>query len=216
MVECNTHLQHWKRKCRQKGQGKDVHLDFTCLEIKLWVGCWATAPPWCTLGSGWTSKVNSKCPPCLDCMLQFTFIGISTTATRDRNLFCYRNSQICTVSESGVTTPLNSRYPKTDSFSKDKQKLKKCLLQMQSRKWKERKKIMMLLSCIKVKPDISGNLSQPFSYYTDLPPLEQSSAYTHLKCSWDATAAPIISTHTVKTEMKLVRLFGFFKKRQTA
>lgn len=40
--------------------------------------------------------------------------------TRDRKLFCYRISQIYSISESGATTPLNTRYPKTDYFSEAK------------------------------------------------------------------------------------------------
>lgn len=138
MVEGNTHLQHWKRKCRQKGQ--DAHLDFMCLETKIRADCCATTPPRCTLRTRWTGKVNSKHLPCLDCKLQSMFIGVSTTDKRDRSLFCYRKSQICPISESGATTPLNSRYPKPDSFSEAKQSWRKWLLHMQSRKWKERKK----------------------------------------------------------------------------
>lgn len=61
---------HGRRKHRQNGQGKDAHLDFMCLEIKIWAGCCPTAPPWWTLGTKRNGKVNSKCLQCLDCMLQ--------------------------------------------------------------------------------------------------------------------------------------------------
>lgn len=69
---------------------------------------------------------------------------------------------------------------------------------------------MMLLSCTEVKTDISGNLSQPLIYRTDLPPRELNTEYTQLKRSLqDVSAAPIRSTHTAKNEIKLVQLFGF-------
>lgn len=58
---------------------------------------------------------------------------------------------------------------------------------------------MMLLSCTEVKTDISGNLSQPLIYRTDLPLRELNTEYTQLKHSLqDASAAPIRSTHTAK------------------
>lgn len=90
---------------------------------------------WCAPGTRWTGKDNSKCLPCLYCMSQSVFTRVSTTGTRDRNLFCYRNSQIFPISKAGATTRLNIRHPKPDS-SEAKWSWIKWVLQMQSKKIK--------------------------------------------------------------------------------
>lgn len=55
-----------EEKVQTERSGEDAHLDFMCLKIKIRVGCCTTAPSWCSLGTGWTGKANSKCLPCLD------------------------------------------------------------------------------------------------------------------------------------------------------